>query len=378
MVSRASVFTFIAPTLLSTLVLACGDDGTGMTTEAGSTSTTDGTTGTTGTTDTTGTTGDAPTSTSSPTTTTTSEGTTTGTTASMTTSTTSDTTSDTTTGGGVDCAAIPMGPFEPVYLAGGYNGSEDLGFDGLGGLALKGGEQLVIAPADFNDVLLVSGLPQVYGTRFATNGDVLLALPNQGKLQAVDPAGTITDVATGLEGPNGLYVDPTGAIWVTEFSGSRVVHFTADYTKTVVYEGPMASSANGVVLDPARGLLFFTNYGAGRLLKIAVDDQGQAQGAPEEVGAVAGARLDGLVLDACGNIYAVDQGNDRVYRFWLDAQAVLVGAPELLAEFDDNVANAQFGWGPGWEPESLYLAGNPGEIYELPVGVPGAPIGLVN
>lgn len=371
MAFRAPGFTARAPFLLIAFAIAC-NSGTAGTTEDTDTTSTTGTT-TSGTT-TTGTTTDAPT-TGAPTTST--GDITTSTTAPATSSSTTGSTTDDTTTGGFDCDAIPMGPFEPEYLGGGYNGSEDLGFDGHGGLALKGGDQLVIAGPDLNFDFLINGLPQVYGTRFAKSGDILLALPQQGKIQAVTPHAMITDVADGLQVPNGLYVDPTGAVWVTEFGGGRIVRFSPDFaTKTVVYEGIDATSANGVVLDPARGLLFFTNYGAGRLLKIAVDDQGQALGPPEWIVTQQGAKLDGLVLDVCGNIYAVDQGNSILYRFWLDDQAALVGVPELLAEFDDNVANAQFGWGDGWEPESLYLAGNPGEIYKLAIGVPGAPIGL--
>jgi hypothetical protein len=287
------------------------------------------------------------------------------------------TTSTTTTSGpGLDCEALPAGPLTPELLGGGFNGSEDLGFDGAGGLALKGGEQVVIVGPDLNDTLLASGLPQTYGTRFAVNGDLLVAVPGAGKLQAISPEGVITDLVGGLEGPNGLYVDPTGVMWVTEFSGSRVVRFDPQLNKSVVYSGPDALTANGVVYDPDRGLLFFTSYGAGRLLKLVVDEQGQAQGDPVLVAALGGAALDGLALDVCGNVYAVDQANSRLYRMNLDAEAELVGQPELLAQFASNVANAQFGRGPGWDPESLYLSGNPGDLYRVVVGVEGAPIGL--
>lgn len=277
---------------------------------------------------------------------------------------------------GLDCGAIPAGPFDVEPVFGGYAKSEDLAFDGAGNLALKRDGEVVLVTADQQEALLADGLPQVYGTRFATNGDLLLALPQQGVLQAIAPDGTATDVAAGLQSPNGVYVDPTGGVWLTEFGGSRVVRFDAQWNKATVYEGPLAASANGVVLDPARGLLFFTNYGAGRLLKIAVDAQGVPDGEPVEVAAVAGAKLDGLALDACGHVYAVDQGNGHLFRVRLDAQGAAAGDPEQLAVFPKNVANAQFGAGPGFDPESLYAAGNPGDVYRVAVGVPGAPIGL--
>jgi hypothetical protein len=63
-----------------------------------------------------------------------------------------------------------------------------------------------------------------------------------------------------------------------------------------------------------------------------------------------------------------------MYRIKLDASGAAVGEPELLAGFAKNVANAQFGSGPGFDPMTLYAVGTPGSIYAVPVGVPGAPI----
>lgn len=366
--------------LLALLVPACGGDdkqstatdstsSTGSTDPIDSTGTTDpaATTdepGTSSTTGTSGTTAEQPTSTAG-----------TDTTASTTEPATSTSTTQT-TGPDLDCVTIEPGPFAPEKIASGFGGSEDLGFDGAGGLALKRDGAVVIVTADLQETQLADGLPQVYGTRFATTGDLLIALPQSGDLQAIAGDGTITDLVGGLESPNGLYVDPTGGVWLTEFGGARIVRFDAEFTPTTVYEGPMAGTANGVVLDPERGLLFFTNYAAGRLLKLAVDDQGAAIGEPVEVAQIQNAALDGLVLDECGNLYAVDQGNDRIYRAILDGDAAIVGSPELLAEFDSNVANAQFGWGGDWDRASLYVAGNPGDLYRVTVGVEGAPIGL--
>jgi hypothetical protein len=375
MASRAPTLAILLT--LASLVPACGDDGGQTTADTSSTSDTT-TTDATTTTDTTSTSG--PTTSTSDTTTgeppTTSLTTTEADTSTSTTEPETSTTTTGTTGNEFDCAAIQPGPFTPELVGEGYDGSEDLGFDGKGGLALKRDDTVVIVTAEMLETDLAGGFPQVYGTRFATTGDLLVALPQSGDLQSITGDGTVSDLAGDLVSPNGLYVDPAGRVWLTEFGGNRVVRFDAQFNKLTVYEGPMASSANGVVLDDARGLLFFTNYGAGRVLKLEVDDLGEAIGEPSEVFSVGGARLDGLVLDQCGNIYAVDQANSRLYRGILDGEAELVGQPELLAEFASNVANAQFGWGVGWDPESLYLSGNPGDLYRLPVGIAGAPIGL--
>ncbi len=355
-------------TLLLTLTLAaCGDSGgattdtsggsTGATTSAAST--TGGSTGATTTVTT-----DTPTSSSGAT-----DGGSTGG------GTTGGATTSATTGPGVDCDALPALPDAPELVWSGYDGSEDLAFDGAGRVALKRGGQVVLVGPDQSESVLAEGFPQIYGTRYLIDGALLVALPQSGVLQTISPGGDIVDVASGLSSPNGVYVDPDGRVWVTEFGASRVVRFAADWTSTTIYAGPMAGSANGVVFDPTRGLLFFTNYGAGRLLRLAIDAQGQPVGEPAQVTSIDGAKLDGLALDVCGNIYAVDQGGSALYRVRLDGAGELVSTDPPV-KFPTNVANPQFGRGPGFAEDSLYLAGNPGDLYRVVVGIPGAPIGL--
>jgi sugar lactone lactonase YvrE len=92
------------------------------------------------------------------------------------------------------------------------------------------------------------------------------------------------------------------------------------------------------------------------------------------VAQIPGASLDGMVLDACGNVYAVDQGRSRLFRVRTDAVGAASAEPELLATFPKNVANAQFGSGPGFDPNTLYVAGNPGSVFTLSLGVGGAPV----
>ena len=53
-----------------------------------------------------------------------------------------------TTGPAIDCEAISDGPFTPTLYLSGYKGSEDLAFDGQGGLVLKRDGQVVIVRAD--------------------------------------------------------------------------------------------------------------------------------------------------------------------------------------------------------------------------------------
>lgn len=269
-------------------------------------------------------------------------------------------------GAGPDCTGLPTDAVDPVEVFTGFDGSEDIGFDGAGGLVGKDGNALV--RVDAADVVTnIAQVPgQSFGVRVSPAGDIFVARPNAGTIVKVTN-GTVTDVMTGLSGPNGVHIDSAGHVWVTEFGGGRVIKLDAATAATTVIADNQ-NSPNGVVLDEARNLLFFTSYSQGRLFK--TDPAGG--GAVTEIGQINGASLDGLALDACGNVYAVDQANSRLYRFDLDANANLVGAPLLLAQFPTNVANAQFGVGAGWNATSLYAAGNPGVVFEVAVGVSGA------
>jgi hypothetical protein len=280
-----------------------------------------------------------------------------------------------TTGDGGDagnpCATLKPGPFTPQSIGMPFQGSEDLAFDGKGNIAGKKGNNLILVNAQGNTVL--AALPgQTYGLRFHQNGNIVAAIPGQGKLVTVSPAGVVKDLLTGLGGPNGVYVDFDENVWVTEFQGSKVARLSPDGTKTVFASGAqVAQAANGVVIDKEKKILFYSEYSKGKINRMASDQPGTTV---TNVATIPGAALDGMVLDSCGNVYAVDQGSSKLYRVRIDANGNAAQAPELLAQFPTNVANAQFGSGPGYDPKKLYVTGNPGTIYTIDLGIAGGPV----
>lgn len=349
--------------LVLTLVGACGDDGPSSadsTTTNAETTTTD------------------PSSTTQPTT---SQGSSDTTTSPSTTmvdtssegSTAADTSGSesTTDTAGFDCTAIPPAPFvaERILEAVPFNDSEDLGFDGLGHLAARGdNDAYLLVSADGTYEEITTDGRATYGVRFLANGDLVAAAYQASDILRVTPAGDISDLATGLGGVNGLFPDTMGGVWYTNFQ--IVGYITAEGNQVSVVSP--AASANGIWYDEARQIVFFTNYASGALRKADIVD-GVAQ-APVELGSIPGAP-DGITFDVCGNLYVNDQGNSDMYRLFLDDAAEPIGVPELLVEggFPTGVANAQFGSGAGWEPDSLYAIGTGGALYRIDVGVPGAP-----
>jgi hypothetical protein len=275
-------------------------------------------------------------------------------------------------GGSADCSNIPAGPFNPMLAIDVFGGSEDIAFDGKGNIAGKNQQQILLADSMGMTTVFAMNVPQAYGLRYRPDGFLVVALPQADKIVEVSPQGMVADLATNLNGPNGVYADFDGNVWFTEIGAGRVSRINPDKTVDVIVQGQPANGANGVVYDAKRKLLFYTNYNAGRIR--SVDMSGAMPGAPMDVVEIQDAALDGLVMDACGHIYVVDQGDAELYRIQLDAAGAPMGQPELLADFPQNVANAQFGSGPGWDPMTLYAAGNPGAVFALPIGVPGAPV----
>jgi hypothetical protein len=282
----------------------------------------------------------------------------------------------TTTGGVIDaCDEIPTGPFAPT-MAGNtpiYDGSEDLAFDGLGNLAAQRDDEILLVQADLSSTVLTDSLPDVFGTRYRGDGDLVLADFDGDELVLVSPGGVVTPWIADIDGPNGVYPDFFANVWVTEMNGDRVLRIDDTGTLHEVVVGTDAESANGIVFDDARDLLFWTNWSEGTIRSVAIDAAFDPVGMPALVGTIPGGGPDGLALDVCGNLYVVDQANDELWRFELDDAGAELDSSSI-AEFTTGVSNAQFGSGAGFATTSLYVTGNPGTVWVVDLQVPGAAV----
>jgi sugar lactone lactonase YvrE len=196
------------------------------------------------------------------------------------------------------------------------------------------------------------------------------ALPTRSAIVQVSAAGVVGDYVAGLADPNGLAPDAQGNVWAT--AGDRVIRINPDATVDEIASGaPEVSKPNGIVFDPTRRVVFYTNSSAGEIRRIDLANPGEP---PSLVITVASSVLDGLVLDTCGHLYTVDNENRTLYRVRLDAGGAALGEAELLARFPTGVANAQFGAGPGFDTRTLYVGGAAGSLYAVAVGIAGAPV----
>lgn len=121
--------------------------------------------------------------------------------------------------------------------------------------------------------------------------------------------------------PNGLDVDSQGNAWVSDFATAQLFRVSASRVFTSLVVGPDADSVGGLVYDEVRAQVFYSSTG-GVLRRLSV----AAAGAP-------------------------------------------MGAPVVLAQFDDWVSGVQFGAGNGWDRSSLYVSSIWGKVWRVPVGV---------
>lgn len=295
-------------------------------------------------------------------------GSTNATTTTTTTNVTSTADASSSTGLMFDCNALSDMPTVTEVGMGPFDGSEDFTFDGKGNMVGKKGGNVVKVDAAGTETQFAALAQGAFGLRFATSGNLIVALPGNGKIVELAEGAAAVDYATGLNGANGIFPDADGNVWATEFQGGRVIKID---TNKVVTELTSANAPNGVLYDETRGLVFYTEYQSGNIFRINPDGSGE-----EDIEQLLTAAPDGLAMDACGHLYVVDNGQDRLYRIRLDAAGNNLAMTEEIAEFDASVANASFGQGPGFDPLSLYVAGGEGRVFRVEIGAPGAPVVL--
>ncbi|WP_437500441.1 SMP-30/gluconolactonase/LRE family protein [Sorangium sp. So ce1099] len=271
-----------------------------------------------------------------------------------------------------ECAQLASGPLAPTLVTDVFDGSADFAFDGRGHLVAKQGPNLIRYDATGQTSNFASLPGTVLGLRYRPDGTLVAARPDQGTVAQISTTGIVDDYVESLQAPNGLSADAEGNVWATERAGNRVIRLAPNATVEVIASGePEVSQPSGVVFDPTRKVVFYTNAAAGEIRRI---DLAAAGALPALVSTVPSAVLDGLVLDTCGHLYTIDSKDRELYRVQLDAGGAALGGPELLATFPTSIANAQFGSGPGFNAKTLYVGGAAGSIYAVALGIVGAPV----
>lgn len=274
------------------------------------------------------------------------------------------------TGGADVCDNLDDGPFTPTLFSDALDGSEDLAFDGKGNIAGKQGGNIVLLDSNGDTTILAAVAGTVLGVRYLPNGNLVAGRPSIGSITEITPGGDVSQYAA-VPQANGLYADFDSNLWVAKFGSSEVVRVDKDKQVTSIVSGADATQANGIVLHPTLDVLYYTEYSEGKIHRVDVSGETFE---PTLIDTISGAALDGMSMDICGNLYIVDNANNKLYRLRLDGDGQPVGTATEIAAFASNIANAQFGSGAGFNGTSIYAAGFPGDVWEVDLGVEGAAV----
>ncbi len=291
-----------------------------------------------------------------------------------------------------DCNDIPELPVLVTVVRTVY-GAEDIEFDALGNLVVpvRGQNALFLYPREGDPVLLNPniGLASTTGCAVLPDGDIVVADEGQPVIARVDPdSGQVTPIpygSNGLSGSNGLTVGTDGMMYAASY-GSGVLRIDPDSGEAEVLYAPAGGfgGIDGITFDPDYAFLYFNEgeifqQGDGSLFRGTFDDGVLDE--VEDLGPpLAGTQgtIDGMTSDVCGNIYIATQ---NVNSPLCAGSSTIRVSPDNEVEIVACLGNAaftpslSFGSGVGgWERDHLYVIDWGGEVYELPVGVPGMPL----
>lgn len=290
-----------------------------------------------------------------------------------------------------DCTAIPELPVVASVVRT-VPGGEDLEFDAHGNLVLaeRGQNALFLIPREGDQVLLNPdiNLVSTAGTAVLPDGDIVVADEFSPLIARVDPnTGQMTPITygPGIGGCNGLIVGSDGMLYCATYwdgpptSGvARIDPDTGD--AELLYPAP---GIDGITFAADESFLYFNEgefYGAGtgRLFRAPFDGElGEVEDLGPPLAATQGT-VDGMVSDVCGNVYIATQGlNSPECAGSSTVRVTPDDEVDIVACLGNNsfTPGLAFGSGVGgWEADALYVIDWFGVVWEVPVGVPGAPL----
>ena len=183
-----------------------------------------------------------------------------------------------------------------------------------------------------------------------------------GPLAAFLP-GTLSTVGSGLEGPQGVYADGAGNVYIANTNASpgsviKVPYSGGAYgTQTTLTTN--TSFPGGVAVDGA-GNVYIADYGNNRVDLIPWN--GSSYGTQTTVGS-GFSSPNSVAVDGSGNVYVADEGNSRIVKIPWNASTATFGTQSAI--------------GSGWNSPTgvaVDAAGNvyvaeyySGKVYQLPV-----------
>jgi sugar lactone lactonase YvrE len=168
------------------------------------------------------------------------------------------------------------------------------------------------------------------GLAFDSGGNLFIADTGNQVIRKVSPAGIISTVATGLTTPEGVALDASGALYITDYSIStddcdgltysgRLLKISPDGTTSIVLGGVSEQPLNqpqGIAVDKS-GNVYVADSAAASLLKVS--PEGLVSAASTFGGTV------NVATDSSGNLYVSD-GHTALRRISADGTTIgLIG-----------------------------------------------------
>jgi hypothetical protein len=279
----------------------------------------------------------------------------------------------------VDAVPVSCGDLElptsavPVTVMPGFVASEDLAFDDAGNLVENDTVNLYKTTYEGARTTFVAGLDFRAGMRMTSTGKLVVDDNHEGRIVRVDPDGSQHTIMTGLSYPNGMEIDDHDFVYFTDQSQNRVVRIDPETgvntTLTTLVDQP-----NGLSFSPDYSTLYIGAFsGVGTIYAIDLDDDGNPSNFRAWKENVGTGWLDGMGVDACGNVYVADYGQSKILRINADASGTPMAIVDQSAGFT-YMPNFQWGSGlGGWDEHLLYIISVGGGLLVADVGVDSKP-----
>lgn len=270
-------------------------------------------------------------------------------------------------GGDYDCAALAEEPEEDNQLeeARAYHG---IAFDEEGYLiGWDGSASLVKSTYDGTNQLWLPGWYGVEQLDWLPDGDLVLYASSTAALTRITAEGGSEAITSAVYGIYGVTVGPDGKVWVANGNVYRVDPDSGEVEAIV--EESYGIGAHSLAFNLDSTVLYIGTTGTA-LYALPLDEDLDPAGELELFASVGSGWLDGIELDACGNLYVASYYSSALFRVSPEGEvSTFAGGPSVL--YGHGVT-----WGNGvggWRTDALYLPQpyNGSTVREVVVGIGG-------
>ena len=240
----------------------------------------------------------------------------------------------------------PAGAVSP--FASGFNNPNWLAFDSSGNLYVTNyGSNSVskITPSGQSSIFATVG-NQPIGLAIDAFNNLYVAVPNSGLIKQVTPGGSVSTFLSGLSSPRGVAFDSSGNLYATTstgilkvtFSAPGVLGSTTTYVAGLSGEGMVFDSTGNSYVTDGGASIYIVPPGGGSYNSLVTGLNSPRQ----------------LIVDAAGNLYASNIGNDTVSKVTLapatssvtiqssvESRPMLVGGTNNSAVAGINLTSAE-------------------------------------